>query len=71
MNEIKIEVINSWVNRLIGDQQPGATTLHVCGREAVQGEFAAAAFWFARAGEGGAGKQQIISSPDERPGLFV
>jgi len=25
-NEIKIEVINSWVNRLIGDQQPGATT---------------------------------------------
>jgi hypothetical protein len=26
VNEIKIEVINSWVNRLIGDQQPGATT---------------------------------------------
>jgi len=24
-NEVKIEVINAWVNRLIGDQQPGAT----------------------------------------------
>jgi hypothetical protein len=24
-NEVKIEVINAWVNRLIGDEQPGAT----------------------------------------------
>jgi hypothetical protein len=24
-NEVKIKVINAWVNRLIGDQQPGAT----------------------------------------------
>lgn len=24
-NEITIEVVNSWVNRLVGDQQPGAT----------------------------------------------
>jgi hypothetical protein len=24
-NEITIKVINAWVNRLIGDQQPGAT----------------------------------------------
>jgi hypothetical protein len=24
-NEVSIKVINSWVNRLIGDQQPGAT----------------------------------------------
>jgi hypothetical protein len=25
-NEVKIKVTNSWVNRLIGDQQPDATT---------------------------------------------
>jgi hypothetical protein len=25
-NEISIEVVNAWVNRLIGDQQPGVTT---------------------------------------------
>ena len=25
-NEISIKVINAWVNRLIGDQQPGVTT---------------------------------------------
>jgi hypothetical protein len=25
-NEITIKVTNAWVNRLIGDQQPGATT---------------------------------------------
>jgi hypothetical protein len=25
-NEVKIKVINAWVNRLIGDQQPGAKT---------------------------------------------
>jgi hypothetical protein len=24
-NEVTIKVINAWVNRLIGDQQPGAT----------------------------------------------
>jgi len=26
-NEIKIEVVDSWVNRLIGDEQPGATRI--------------------------------------------
>ncbi|MBV9182347.1 MAG: glycoside hydrolase, partial [Acidobacteria bacterium] len=26
-NEVTIEVVNAWVNRLIGDQQPGATEL--------------------------------------------
>jgi hypothetical protein len=25
VNEIKIEVVNAWVNRMIGDEQPGAT----------------------------------------------
>ena len=25
-NEVSIEVVNAWVNRLIGDQQPGVTT---------------------------------------------
>lgn len=26
-NEIKIEVVNLWVNRLVGDEQPGATRI--------------------------------------------
>jgi len=26
-NEIKIEVVNAWVNRMIGDEQPGATKI--------------------------------------------
>jgi hypothetical protein len=26
-NEITIKVINSWVNRMIGDEQPGATKI--------------------------------------------
>jgi len=25
-NELKVAVINAWVNRLIGDEQPGVTT---------------------------------------------
>ena len=34
-NEITIKVINAWVNRLIGDQQPGRNEVHVRRREAV------------------------------------
>ena len=52
-NEITIKVINAWVNRLIGDEQPGATKYHLCRREAIQSEFAAVALGAAGAGNGG------------------
>ena len=41
--------------------------VHVCGRQALQGEFTAFAIGFAWAGDGGTRKQQIESSQDEHP----
>ncbi len=62
-NQVTIKVINAWVNRLIGDQQPDATTKYTFADvKALQGEFAVASFRSPGAGEAGASHHAVRTS---------
>ncbi len=56
-NRLEIRVVNVWVNRLIGDKQPGAKEHAYATFDPVSGELAAARIGLARTGSAALGNE--------------
>ena len=70
-NEVTIKVTNAWVNRLIGDQQPDATTKYTFADvKPYKANSPLLPSGTARAGEAGKGNHSIGLSERWRPGVY-
>ncbi len=59
-NEIEVKVVNAWVNRLIGDEQPGASKIAFADVKPYKANFSTAAVRFAWTSDGGSRRGTLI-----------